>query len=424
MLRDSERLNQMWTGTGREKGEGAEEEHDEEDEEGKVQQHVYEQQERLNLSLLWRIFDHGHFGRAYLAMLGPEGQCTSESLELLKLFDGYLHTAAESDNKHSSYRPVMLARNERMRSDAYVLANSFIKHAKRTNEVLSILLQTMQTKSDADHYPTPEDEELRTELSTLHNTIVLIVEAILAFVLPARGSLATNATQELSHGLDSLDDSERGQSENEKDSAPFIKEEATLDRERPRLNPVNIGSKLEMGHQLTRYLRDPHLQTVEVTIDLLRKTSQYRPAISPFNPLTDEALVPPEGHMTSTTGAAPPTATPSSILNLPQDQISSVLATLQNGIKPSMKSDAEIGEEDMHSLPFLRRNLLRLLPAMTYLPPNTSGGVSPAEKREVKAVQDRVREYGGLVDVLNLTNLDIENPCELVALSSFDKILR
>jgi len=60
----------------------------------------------------------------------------------------------------------------------------------------------------------------------------------------------------------------------------------------------------------------------------------------------------------------------------------------------------------------LKRDLVRLLGVLSYSPPKRYQHQNQDQLKQVKNVQDRVRELGGLFDVLNLTALDELNPCE------------
>lgn len=129
------------------------------------------------------------------------------------------------------------------------------------------------------------------------------------------------------------------------------------------------SSERTTGDQLLlERLRSADAQVVEAVVALLHEAIAFFPAQSPFAPGGGTAAPAPDGHVLSATGAA---STP------PAD-------------RPALHS--------------LKRSAVQLLGALAHAPPNTP---RPAA---VVNVQDRVRESGGLYDVLNTTVLDETNP--------------
>lgn len=75
----------------------------------------------------------------------------------------------------------------------------------------------------------------------------------------------------------------------------------------------------------------------------------------------------------------------------------------------------------------LKRDLVRLIGVMSFFDPASGGGSAHTQSQvqaqtdrnhrsaRVRAVQDVVRESGGLLEVLNMTQLDENNPCKCYA---------
>lgn len=128
---------------------------------------------------------------------------------------------------------------------------------------------------------------------------------------------------------------------------------------------------------------------------LLQVTSKYSPAISPFRPYQSGPA--PESHSLTSTGSAPPIPIPVS-----------ASSPNSNSNQTTIKNATTGG-----GLAYLKRDLVRLLGVLAYSPPKRYKEENENTSKIIKDVQDRVRELGGLFDVLNLTNLDELNPCEL-----------
>lgn len=113
-------------------------------------------------------------------------------------------------------------------------------------------------------------------------------------------------------------------------------------------------------------LREDRL--LEETVRLLHTAHAFFPAQSPFRgaPAGDA----PDGHVLSSTGRASAADAPA---------------------RPALHT--------------LKRSIIRLIGALAFCPPGTK------RTQAVASVQDRVREAGGLMDVLGATVLDESNPC-------------
>lgn len=108
---------------------------------------------------------------------------------------------------------------------------------------------------------------------------------------------------------------------------------------------------------------------------LLHTLSRFSPPVSPFQPnsssASDVKLQPPSGHSITSTGAS------------------------------LLKSAADKGPD----LGNLKRDIVNLLGVLSFQR-------MADDRDQVKRVQDTVRENGGLIDILNMTQLDERNPCE------------
>lgn len=137
---------------------------------------------------------------------------------------------------------------------------------------------------------------------------------------------------------------------------------------------------------------------------LLRSTSAFSPAVSPFanfatGGAASAAVAAPEGHVLTSTGQAGSTA----------------------------GAGAGASAGGVGGLQNLKRDLVRLIGVMSFFDPASGGGPAHAQAQaqaqtdrdhrlaRVRAVQDVVRESGGLLEVLNMTQLDENNPCECYA---------
>lgn len=136
-----------------------------------------------------------------------------------------------------------------------------------------------------------------------------------------------------------------------------------------------VGTKTQTDTEAVALLA--HMRTAGVVpacVRLLHETNLYKPPVSPFQPAL-AGLQPPEGH---------------------------VLSSLH-----TTQSEREIYADS--SMPHLKRATLQLLGTLVFHPERTST-LPP----HIKAVQDEVRELGGLYDVLSLTALDELNPCTYI----------
>lgn len=123
---------------------------------------------------------------------------------------------------------------------------------------------------------------------------------------------------------------------------------------------------------------------VEVLLALMRTTSAFSPPVSPFRPtkLATHASRPaPDGHVLSSTGKA---------------RIDDDLHGLSDGSRGNSQVRPRLDK--------LKRDLVGLLGIVAYQR-------GQHDRPTVRRVQDLVREKGGLLDVLNLTQLDERNPC-------------
>lgn len=116
--------------------------------------------------------------------------------------------------------------------------------------------------------------------------------------------------------------------------------------------------------------------TLTIVTALLHTLAEFSPPISPFQPNTSNStnipVQPPPGHSITSTGA-------------------------------SLPNDATDKGPDLGNL---KRDIVNLLGVLSFQR-------SSDDKIQVKRVQDTVRESGGLIDVLNMTQLDERNPCRL-----------
>ncbi len=309
----------------------------------------------VTYAILKRLFSQGFFGKAFLALQsvhhGAERAETinTEQVTLLKFFDSYLHHGAEGYSQDAQ------ATDPSPSSDVAVMLTAFVR--------LAATAETIMAVDDGEPW-----EGARAELVAIHPGLVLLMQSILSFVLPAQGRSSTDGC-----------------------GAEVLKED---DDEDTLVEWENTSVQHAVGRQLVEELCDPTSKTIEQIVALLATTARFSPAISPFQPTSSTAAQPPEGHLASQTGRAAPQGA---------DGISS---------SPAGKG-----------LPYLKRDLLRLITALTFAPPDP-GATNAQEKQMVRSVQDRVRESGGLFHVLNMTVLDVENPCESPYLPSLCALVR
>ena len=288
----------------------------------------------LHLSFRYAIFKNlfaqGFFGQVFLTLQGAHekqhGTINTEQVTLLKLYDSYLHLGVDEHQPEST---------DIASREGQVLLQSFFLLAKAAETIML---------GDKDE----PWEGARAELVGAHQGLVLMMRAMLAFILP------TQATRTRSNGPG------------------------------PEPDPVEENrALLDIGSGLVTALRSTDAQAVEQLVSLLKTTAKFSPAVSPFQPTSASAALPPEGHAMTQTGRAAP-------------------------------MNAEAGDSSGgggKGLEFMKREVLRLITALVYVPANP-GDMSAEEREAVKQVQDRVRESGGLFEVLNMTVLDTENPCE------------
>ncbi|PWN42092.1 hypothetical protein IE81DRAFT_341678 [Ceraceosorus guamensis] len=140
-------------------------------------------------------------------------------------------------------------------------------------------------------------------------------------------------------------------------------------------------------------------ESVRTVVELLHSTSKFSPAISPFQNIVasnHSVASAPEGHVLTSTGQSRSTF-----------------------VEQTEQADRGGGGGGGGGLQNLKRDLVRLLGVMSFVEPASSASARKTEQdrtaREarlsrVKRVQDAVRESGGLLDVLNMTQLDENNP--------------
>ncbi|KAN0065959.1 hypothetical protein ACQY0O_001093 [Thecaphora frezii] len=154
----------------------------------------------------------------------------------------------------------------------------------------------------------------------------------------------------------------------------------------PQTTPGGIEEQQGWTEFARRYLANLRQrdEVVDELVALLHQTALFAPAVSPFasaTPTSSAARRVPEGHVLSSTGQA-------GLLSPP--------------------SQCE-GETERYGFDLLKRDVVRVLGALVYNPaPNHADtALTPVQ---IRHVQDRVREKGGLFDVLNMTVLDVRNP--------------
>ena len=157
---------------------------------------------------------------------------------------------------------------------------------------------------------------------------------------------------------------------------------------------------------------------VDELVALLDQTHQYAPALSPFRPTNaggSSGSVPAEAN--GDLGSRP----------LPQGH-----ALSSTGKAAIEGKDKQTG----YGFDHLKRDIVRVMGSLVYTPTSSVTGASkqPAEeaaaglgraheaskeadaiiynKAQIRQVQDRIREQGGLFHVLNMTVLDERNPCK------------
>ncbi|KDN52787.1 hypothetical protein K437DRAFT_266245 [Tilletiaria anomala UBC 951] len=307
-------------------GRSIEREDDPEEEDGKLDE------ERLRIIYLFSL---GLFGDIY-TNIQPEqnsshGTITTEQVTFLKLFDAHLC-------HHANEYPL-----SRAMGDAQVLLEQYQFLAGKALSIMSM--------EDGEPW-----EGARSELIAIHQGLVLLLQAILAFVLPTQGTVGALPAEEMA-----------------------VHEEIA--------SPAEGEGLLLVGRILIKELRASKTLAVEQIVSLLKTITSFSPAISPFQPLTSAAAAPPPNHIATQTGEAKSLA--------------------------SSKSDSAGREVQGKGLRYLKRDLLRLLTSLVFLPPRTAA-VDASERATVTEVQDRVRESDGLYTVLSMTVLDVENPCELL----------
>lgn len=157
---------------------------------------------------------------------------------------------------------------------------------------------------------------------------------------------------------------------------------------------------------------------VDELVALLDQTHQYAPALSPFRPAETSTSSGSTSAGSDTTGGFQP---------LPQGHALSATGLAARNANATQSS---------YGFDHLKRDLVRVLGSLVYAPTprrSTGGGKQEGDadpeklaqtnstievdththtKSQIREVQDRVRETGGLFHVLNMTVLDERNPCK------------
>ncbi|SNX85362.1 uncharacterized protein MEPE_04071 [Melanopsichium pennsylvanicum] len=139
---------------------------------------------------------------------------------------------------------------------------------------------------------------------------------------------------------------------------------------------------------------------IDELVALLDQTHRYAPALSPFRPSgagassvlseADKHRAMPQGHALSSTGKA---------------------------------AHETYGKQPSYGFDHLKRDIVRVIGSLVYVPTDNNSTSSDQQgventpsqahsKDQIRQVQDRVREKGGLFHVLNMTVLDERNPCK------------
>lgn len=301
---------------------------------------------------------------------------TSSQLTLLKLLDSWLHAnqkqVAESSSSPVQERtsaPTMRlgpaaarsGRGERSTSDTGLtgLVDIFIQ--------LSAFARSAMSHGIAKDGVSADEQPQDRRLIGVHHGLLLLLQSLLSISMTADGW-----SEEL---------------------PPYTDSETKDDQSFARLSRALL-SDMRSNEAF-----------VEELVALLDQTHQYAPALSPFRPAearsadapveavdtraTDRPL--PQGHALSATGRA---------------------AHESSATQPSYGFD------------HLKRDIVRVLGSLVYAPTRSApdgqerhdvGGaanISAHTEKQIRQVQDRVREKGGLFHVLNMTVLDERNPCK------------
>ncbi|EPQ31041.1 uncharacterized protein PFL1_01230 [Pseudozyma flocculosa PF-1] len=143
---------------------------------------------------------------------------------------------------------------------------------------------------------------------------------------------------------------------------------------------------------------------VEELVALLHQTALFAPPVSPFKPTLN-----PDGN-------GPNSTSTSTTMPLPEGHVLSSTG--------SAAASAGGEDEKRYGFDHLKRDIVRVLGTLVYSPfpasSSTGGGEATSDPaaaaarnetvRQIRAVQDLVREAGGLWDVMNMTVLDERNP--------------
>ncbi|WFD01006.1 hypothetical protein MYAM1_003766 [Malassezia yamatoensis] len=169
-------------------------------------------------------------------------------------------------------------------------------------------------------------------------------------------------------------------------------------------------------------MRDPKSGIVDACITLLHESNQFFPAQSPFQSSTTPSSAQPVKASTidSTTQNTRPSLTPEHDDNQQQDsdlatdiqpRSTSAAAYLPTGQLsvpehhvPTQTSQQHPISDTRPALYRLKSSVLQLLGTLAFEPPRVP------HLTQVTILQDRVREKGGVLDTLNLTQLDKNNP--------------
>lgn len=157
---------------------------------------------------------------------------------------------------------------------------------------------------------------------------------------------------------------------------------------------------------------------VDELVALLDQTHQYAPALSPFRPTEAKAA-----------SGDPTTGSNEDAGNRPLPQGHSLSST-------GKAAQEAKGAQPMYGFDHLKRDIVRVLGSLVYVPANASSteafdqatgetSAPPVQadvtdharqlantKAQIRQVQDRVRDKGGLFHILNMTVLDERNPCK------------
>lgn len=297
-------------------------------------------------------------GQKTTSLLSPPAvQLTTELVALLKSFDAYLDAGAEGYHTRRSCLPpagksylslwTESAGEQGHRRRLHDAPALWAAWTGLSNRMISILRDaSLSTSSQEDK---TEIAEQKGEVVALHQCLILLLQILSSLILFNQRSVQ-----------------EQGKEQEQEQEQGY--------------------ETYNAGHWLVEQFSSPSSVTgggsVEGLVALLQATEKIAPAVSPFpvrdggdKGLSSDPL--PEGHVLSHTGSS-----------------------RRNG-------DGAGGAKAIpHRVPFLKRDVLRMVSALTFLAPRPTAG----EARRVRDVQDRIRSDGGLWTILTLTQLDEANP--------------